>query len=363
MKTANKKSYSHFLLQGMLPVAFIWLIVLVICLNTTSIEILKDNQSISYYIYTDQELHGHSMASADTAQLQGLVFSSILKKGYNYPYTGICFTPDSGVLALNSNSIFTVELMMETAGIIPFILNEYITDAAGKIVMRPMQYELKTKPGTHCYTIPLEEFTVPSWWYKSNQVSEGDFPAFNSSNVKNICMQNSSLAVMNKEERIVITQITNAPNTHPWIWIAAIFSFCWTTGYTIHTILKKKKPRVFIPYIATTTEEKIVDEWAQIQVYISANYMNDMDMEGMEKELGIAKHKIALLIKENTTLIFKQYLNQIKVAEAKRLLLETNLPIGEIADQVGFGHLSNFNRVFKQYTGESPSDLRKQLNN
>ncbi|HSY61263.1 MAG TPA: AraC family transcriptional regulator, partial [Cytophaga sp.] len=355
MKTANKKIYLHFLLQAILPVGFMWLIVLVIYLNTTTIEILKDNQSIPYNIYTDQELQGHSIASADKVQSQGLIFSSILKKGYSYPYTGICFVPDSGMLSLNSNSIFTVELMMETAGIIPFILNEYITDAAGKTVMRPVQYELKTKPGTHRYVIPLEEFTVPSWWYKNNQFSESDLPAFNSSNVKNICMQNSSLAVMDKEERIVIKQITNAPDTHSWIWIASFFSFCWTIGYVIHTTLKKKRTRVFIPYIATTTEEKTIDEWEQVRTYISANYMNDMDMEGMEKELGIAKHKIALLIKDNTTLIFKQYLNQIKVAEAKRLLLETSLPIGEIADQVGFGHLSNFNRVFKQYTGESPS--------
>ena len=363
MKTASKKNHSHFLLRGILPVVLMWIVVGIICLNTTPIEIIKDGRSIPYGVYTDQELQGHSVARVEKTQPQGLIFSSVLKEGYSYPYTGISFSPDSGMFAFNPNSIFIVELKMQTAGVIPFILNESVKDPAGKIRMRPAQYELKTKPGTHIYTIPLEEFAVPSWWYKSNQFSESDFPAFNSSHVKNICIQNSSLSPVNKEEQIIFTQISNVPDTHSWIWIAGIFSFCWVVGYVIHIVLKEKETPVFIPYIATTTDEKIIDEWAQIRMYISANYMNDIDMEGMEKELGMAKHKIALLIKENTTLIFKQYLNQIKVAEAKRLLLETNLPIGEIADQVGFGHLSNFNRVFKQYVGESPSDLRKQLNN
>lgn len=317
-----------------------------------------------FSIYTDQELQGHSLASAKKMQPQLLIFDYLLKEGYIYPYTGICFAPDTGMLALEPNSIFIIKLSMETDAVIPFILNEYVMDKTGKMQMRPMQYELKASLGIHTYTIPLERFTVPSWWYKNNHFSESDLPAFNPSHIKNICIQNSSLAVINKNEQIGIIEITITPNTGPWIWMTSIFSFCWIIGYGIYVAFKEKKEtQVFIPYIPTETQEKQIDEWALIRNYISVNYMNDIDMEGMEKELGIARHKIALLIKEHTTLIFKQYLNQIKVAEAKRLLLETNLPIGEIADQVGFGHLSNFNRVFKQYTGESPSDLRKQLNN
>lgn len=359
MKIENKKSYVHFLVIGILPVVLVWSILWVICLSIPSIEIVNKDQTIPFGIYTDQELQGYSIASAEKTQSQGITFDYVLKEGYIYPYTGISFTPDTGMLALELNSIFTVELMMENASVIPFILNENVTDKTGKMWMRPVQYELKTIAGRHIYTIPLEEFVVPSWWYKNNEFSESDFPAFNAAHVKNICIQNSALAVTNKKERIVIIQITNTPGIGSWIWSASIFTFFWITGVGIYIAFKKKKETpVFIPYVATATDEKTVDEWSQIQTYISANYMNDINMESMEKELGIAKHKIALLIKENTTLIFKQYLNQIKVAEAKRLLLETNLPIGEIADQVGFGHLSNFNRVFKQYTGESPSELR-----
>lgn len=363
MKTVNRKANSYFLLVGIFPVLFMWFIMGIIYLNTTFIEISNKEKSIPYGIYTDQELKGHSSASAAWVPSKGIVFSYMLQEGYTYPYTGVCFAADSGMLSFNSGSIFTIELSMQAAGVIPIIINESVKNTSGENRIRAVQYELKTTAGTHVYSIPLKAFSVPLWWYKNNQFSESDFDAVNFSNIQNICIQNSSLSLLNKKEHIVIKQISNEPDIKPWIWIAGIFSLCWGIGYGMFTVLKKKKAPVFIPYVVTETDEKNVDEWEKIRQYISFNYMNEIDMEIMEKELGIARHKIAGLIREHTTLIFKQYLNQIKVAEAKRLLLETNLPIGEIADQVGFGHLSNFNRVFKQYAGESPSDLRKQLNN
>ncbi len=362
MKTVNQKLTPQFLLIGILPVLLIWFIVLFIFLNTKDTEIITAGKPMRYAVYTDQELEGKSSASADLLSSQGIIFSYLLQEGYTFPYTGICFSADSGMLSFQSNSRFMIELSMEAAGVIPVILNESIKNSAGEIRIRPVCYELKTTAGTHQYTIPLEGFSVPSWWYKSNQFSESDFAPVNFSNIQNVCIQSSALSYLNTEEHIVISRFRNIPDTRIWIWGAGVVSFCWFIAYGMYISLQKKHSPVFIPYVATETEEKSADEWEMIRTYISSQYMNDIDMDVVEKELGIARHKIALLIKEHTTLIFKQYLNQIKVAEAKRLLLETNLPIGEIADQVGFGHISNFNRVFKQYTGESPSDLRKHVN-
>jgi len=358
MKTVNKKNNFQRFLIGFAPIMLIWLLVLLINILTTPVTIINAEESIPFKIYTDQELQGQSVGSVNTTQQHGIDFIYTLKEGYVYPYVGICFTPKSGILSFNANSTFTIEIETCADKIIPIILNEHVTGFSGKNFLRPVQYELNTQAGIHTYTISLKEFEVPAWWYKSNHFSEGDLPIFDPSNIKNICIQNSLLSAVNTEEYMHIKQISNRANTGFWVWIATIFSVCWLGGYGIHLVLKKKKTAVFIPYVVTPSEEEPVDEWERIRNYISFNYMNELDMEGMEKDLGIAKHKIASLIKDNTTLIFKQYLNQIKVAEAKRLLQETNLPIGEIADQVGFGHVSNFNRVFKQYAGESPSDCR-----
>ena len=359
MKTGNRDKTIRIFLIGILPVLLVWAIVSLIIRTTPVLDIVRANYAMPFSVYTDQELKGHTYASADQTT-EGIVFDYELKKGYAFPYAGISFGGDSGIPVIQSNSTFIIELKTTASNkIIPILLNEWINHE-GKKIERPVQYELKTVPGQHIYHVPIDAFEVPAWWYKNNDMNK-DLSVFNPAHVQNICVQNSLLSALNIKDRIEIIQLSNHPGNSSWIWLAAIFSGCWITGCGIYLLIHKKKQTIFIPYVSTEPEREPSDAWEQIRIYVSTNYMNDIDMERMEKDLGIARHKIALLIKENTTLIFKQYLNQIKVAEAKRLLLETNLPIGEIADKVGFGHLSNFNRVFKQYFGESPSDLRKQV--
>jgi AraC-like DNA-binding protein len=360
MKIIEEENYKQRILIGLVPTIVVWLVIGLLHLLAKTISI-DDAQIGSFTIYTDQELQGHSTATTIKTESEGIVFTYTLKQGYPYPYAGVCFTPKSGQFNFKQNSNFEIEIKTEAGRVIPVILNEEVTSLSGKEFQRPVVYELKTQAGQHTYSIPLQAFAVPSWWYKEKHFSETDFPAFNAAHIKNICVQNSLLAPLDQAETIYVVQLKNTPEMSFWIWIGTIFSVCWSGGYAVYLITKKKKTAVFIPYVTTPSDEVPKNDWEKIRNYIAANYMHEIDMEGMEKVLGIAKHRLAQLIKENTTLIFKQYLNQVKVAEAKRLLQETNLPIGEIADQAGFGHVSNFNRVFKQYTGESPSDLRSKI--
>lgn len=358
MKTEKNKFPAKYLLIGIIPLVLIWIIVLLIRMSIPVIQIIDTQGTIPFSIYTDQEMNGHSIASVKEAGNQGIVFIYTLKEGYVFPYAGISFDLNKGQHAIKQGSFFDIKIKTDVPKVIPVILNEEVISISDKKMVRPIIYELNVEPGKDHYSISLAKFEVPAWWYKSNQLTEVHFAALNPLNIKTLCIQNCLLTELNEEDRIEVLELSNRPDMRPWIWMAAVFSLCWIVGCSIYLLLNKKKTAVFIPYVITESGSDPKDTWGQIQHYISLNYMNDIDMEGMEKALGIAKHKIAQVIKENTTLIFKQYLNHIKVAEARRLLLETNLPIGEIADQVGFGHLSNFNRVFKQYTGESPSDVR-----
>jgi AraC-like DNA-binding protein len=53
-----------------------------------------------------------------------------------------------------------------------------------------------------------------------------------------------------------------------------------------------------------------------------------------------------------------EYLQMLRVNEAERLLLETDEPVTSIAEQVGFGSITYFGRVFKAYKHYSPSEAR-----
>jgi len=56
-----------------------------------------------------------------------------------------------------------------------------------------------------------------------------------------------------------------------------------------------------------------------------------------------------------------EYTHHLRINEAERLLLENDDPISEIAEQVGFGSMTYFGRVFKRIKNMSPSERRDHL--
>ena len=57
---------------------------------------------------------------------------------------------------------------------------------------------------------------------------------------------------------------------------------------------------------------------------------------------------------------FSRFVNELRIGQACRALLETDRPIAEIAYDCGFNNLSNFNRRFRELRGVSPRQFREQ---
>jgi AraC-like DNA-binding protein len=83
-------------------------------------------------------------------------------------------------------------------------------------------------------------------------------------------------------------------------------------------------------------------------------------VETVSRECGIPAARVPQCIKEHFGLHFPQYLTAIRLAEAKRLLLETDLTIAEIAYKIGFSSVPHFNRVFKSGEGTAPKNFRRK---
>lgn len=54
-----------------------------------------------------------------------------------------------------------------------------------------------------------------------------------------------------------------------------------------------------------------------------------------------------------------QYLAQVRVAQSKLDLIETDAPIAEIAENLGFQNHSTFSNIFRRFTGQSPAKYRE----
>lgn len=81
----------------------------------------------------------------------------------------------------------------------------------------------------------------------------------------------------------------------------------------------------------------------------------------MARELGVSEATLSKVINIQYQKSFPQILNEKRVQDAKRLLLETHENIKVIAQEVGFNSLPSFNRAFKEYEGRNPSDYRKYM--
>ncbi len=76
--------------------------------------------------------------------------------------------------------------------------------------------------------------------------------------------------------------------------------------------------------------------------------------------LGVSRRRMAEIFKGEYGLTLAEYAGNLRLAEVKRLLSDTNNGIIDIAYSVGFGGLSAFYRFFKNSTGLSPAAYRKE---
>jgi len=78
------------------------------------------------------------------------------------------------------------------------------------------------------------------------------------------------------------------------------------------------------------------------------------------RQLGVSQRRMAEIFKDEYGLTLSEYVGNLRLAEARRLLSDTNDGIMDIAYSIGFGGLSSFYRFFKNGTGLSPAAYRKE---
>ncbi len=101
----------------------------------------------------------------------------------------------------------------------------------------------------------------------------------------------------------------------------------------------------------------------QIINYISQNYKNPLlSLDMLSEQFEIAQPKISMLVKKELKIGFHEYLTNLRIEEAKKMLTLTSLPIKNISIDCGFGSGKSFFRIFKNEVGLSPGEYRKRKN-
>ncbi|MDN3205258.1 AraC family transcriptional regulator [Algoriphagus sediminis] len=93
--------------------------------------------------------------------------------------------------------------------------------------------------------------------------------------------------------------------------------------------------------------------------YILENQFSPISLDEVANIANLSKEAFCRFFKERTRMTFTQYLNQLRVMEAKKLLENPNLGVTQIAFQVGYENVSYFHRMFKKFTGYTPNKWRR----
>ena len=97
--------------------------------------------------------------------------------------------------------------------------------------------------------------------------------------------------------------------------------------------------------------------------YIHQHYKEDISLEDLAAHVGFHPNYVCAVFKKNIGQSFLTCLHKERVLVTKKLLLETDYTIEQIAGEVGYNSASQLARVFRKYEGVSPSSFRNgQLN-
>ncbi|PZX52678.1 AraC family transcriptional regulator [Algoriphagus chordae] len=97
----------------------------------------------------------------------------------------------------------------------------------------------------------------------------------------------------------------------------------------------------------------------QVMRFILDNSSRQISLKEVAEQAYMSKEAFCRFFKLRTRKTFTQYVQQLRITEAKKLLLETDLSVSQISYQVGFQTLSHFNKTFKSLTEMTPKDWRK----
>lgn len=112
------------------------------------------------------------------------------------------------------------------------------------------------------------------------------------------------------------------------------------------------------PVLLGGLSEKDGSRMNRVMQFLLENRFQKITLEQAASTANLSKEAFCRFFKLRTRRTFTQYLIQLRINEAQKLLQETDLGISEIAFQVGFENLSYFNRSFKNLTGQSPRQFR-----
>ena len=287
-----------------------------------------------------------------------------------HPFAGFQWILRSGqpYIDISDYDHLTVTLHPNTSEDVIILILQFFVDGfskpADRMTWQYLSKELLVKDKKYTYTIPLSEFKTPLWLYNQFKITEKDLGRPDLSFLGMISIQDGSGAI-GEIKRIVLNDIRfkKSGGLSTVLKLLSILMIYYLVFFSVILFRKffKSKPEqpVTIPYQVLPIEEENNDDAPRVFEYLGSHFSDQtLSLSRISTDLNISGNKISSIVKEKYHMSFRQYLNTIRIAEAKRLLQETKMQVSQIAYKVGYTNLTHFSRTFKEITSVSPNTFR-----
>ena len=99
---------------------------------------------------------------------------------------------------------------------------------------------------------------------------------------------------------------------------------------------------------------------SEIASYINTHFNDDITLEKLSKKFHNSPHYISRIFKKFSGISFVDYLNNVRIKQAQKLMLTTQMNMQQICETVGYKSYTHFAREYKKIVGMSPLQYKKE---
>lgn len=125
----------------------------------------------------------------------------------------------------------------------------------------------------------------------------------------------------------------------------------------LHTELEANQKAVPETVVKTGVHQKV----HEVALYLQTHIHESVSLEELAQRFFMSRSYLTRSFRNITGFSVVEYMTYIRIQKAQQLLRESDRSITEIADLCGFGNITYFEKVFKEATGQTPVQYRKNV--
>ena len=264
------------------------------------------------------------------------------------PIKLICFYEDNGIIEKHWHN--SIEIVVPIKGY-------------GQAWIDGEKYEINTRGGVDSRVFIINSKSIHGFGGRHiDDLYTGFALQINYSFLKQICPQidqfyfiqpDGEISKVIKEEVCHINEYYNYESEYKYM---IIFASLYRILFIIMENLVRKKE-----YCLNNKSEKNKQRMLDIINYIDKHYQYDLSLDDISQHFMISKGHLSKLFRENLDVTVKGYITGVRLQHVKYDLINTDLPLIDIAITHGFPDLRSLNHSFKQRYHVTASQYRQQL--